>query len=125
MTEIMTEIAVREMADRIVATVRELGGHGVTFVELRQRIPEIRGDKVMTKGDAGVIVAFDINDLFTDAMRMLFAEKRLDMSPTSPLTYLVDGFATHIPIARKVPKGGQCKTDHWLPVTWSIPGAKP
>ena len=121
------EQATREgrLSDAIEAYVRTYDW--VTFPELMRRLggildaeklPSITG-KIDLEICPNIILWVGMSQSFADAVLQLQQEKRICPWPTDSLTYLFDGGALKIPVAKRVPKNGY-KKEHWLPVCFRI-----
>lgn len=88
----------------------------VTFVELAKHIPNFRGDKQMRLAKYNCILWIDMSEAAATAIDELLDEKRIEMRPTHFLTYLHDGGALSLPLARR---RYQYKKPRWLPVVFN------
>lgn len=100
------------LAEKIVAELKKMDR--LSFVELWHRIPETKGDLVMIRDSDNVAWGFGLTQAAIDALGQLLREARIYLDAVPLMIYMVDGCIPHIPIAKKVPKGGY-KEPHWVP----------
>lgn len=104
------------LGDAVVEYVRR--NDWVTFPELqRQFTPftDAAGTFSIEFPDKNVILWTGLSESFTTLIGKLVKSKRLHFHVASFLSYLVDGAAINLPIAKRVPDGGYAEP-HWLPV---------
>lgn len=92
-----------------------LGRGHVTFVELLDRFPEMRGDSTFAYQSSNVVLWTGISQHCYDALNLLLKSNRIHLWRASTLTYLVDGGALKLPLATS---RRPYKRPHWLPVTF-------
>jgi hypothetical protein len=107
------------MAEKILALVVSKGG-GVTYVEIINCIgDEAKGDKY-TELRPNLLVWSGMSQTLADAVNLLLQDGKMESRPTSVLTYLADGGALRLPIAKSIPKGGGFKKPRWVPVGFNL-----
>jgi hypothetical protein len=85
-----------------------------SFADIAKAFPEEKGDSYVRLKEFPTIVLWrGFSKGLVDAIRAAVAEKLVLMQPTSFLTYIHDGRALRLPLARKA---RHYKSDHWLPV---------
>ncbi|MDS3872185.1 pathogenicity island protein [Staphylococcus hominis] len=94
---------------------------GTTFVEIERIFDEYsfdyKGEGAYTSGsNEKVIFWIGWNQAAFNLIADLKQDALIKMSVCSPLIYMIDGKSLKLPIA----KSKNIKTDHWLPVTFSI-----
>lgn len=91
----------------------------VTFAELKNRFGgdgSLDGDFSLYCDERGSLVLWaNMSENFVDAIKELLVGNLLFLWPTQYLTYLIDGHALTLPIAKRPPKRGY-KEPHWVPV---------
>lgn len=107
------------MKQQILETIRTRG-EGVTFVEL-MAIEGFKGDYVWGREDYNIWFWGGLSDQAIDALEELLRTNQIAMTPTYPLTYLIDGVIVKWPIAKQVRK---YKKEHWLPVVFNLSSPK-
>lgn len=109
------------MADRIAAYVRE--HDHVSFAQLVDDFPEFSGGdcSVVHEGrkHSNIVLWTGMTKTATDAYAMALRSGRVTATPTSPVTYLLDGRALKLPIAKTARHYQKAR---WLPVVLR-PGA--
>ncbi len=101
------------LAEEACAYILERGH--VTFVELLERFPEMRGDETFACQSENVVLWMGVSQQCFDALSQLMKSKRIHLWPANTLTYLIDGGALKLPLAKS---DRPYKTPHWLPVTF-------
>jgi len=103
-----------QMAESIYTLVKER--ETVTFAEILKNIPGAKGDQDFLSDKAeNVFFWMGLSEEVCDAIIELRNSDKIYMHPAHMLTYIADGAALTIPIAKHPPKGGY-KKPHWLPV---------
>lgn len=103
-----------ELADTIENYVRERGH--VTFVELENEFPRIKGEISMSYRYENVILWSSVNETFVDTLNSLLRTKRIFMWPAvNALCYVLDGRTLALPQAKTI---RPYKKPHWLKVTF-------
>jgi hypothetical protein len=104
----------REMADAMLEKVRDYDH--VSFAELSNLFgDDAKGNHVL-EIFPNVVLWSDVSEQFVEACKLMRPE--VEMTPASPLVYMIDGGALRLPIAKNPTKRGY-KKPHWLPVTLS------
>lgn len=113
-------MTVEQMSERIVKTVRDIGG-GVSFVEIVNAIgEEANGDLQIGWPDLNVQLWFGVSDDFIDAFNL--AKQHIYPHPSEFMVYMMDGAVPNMPIAKQLKK--RYKEPHWLPVVFWLRSAK-
>lgn len=85
----------------------------VSFAELERHFGEqAAGEYVLFAGASNVILWDNVSEEFVLAFRKLQEDNLIRMTPTSPLTYLINGRVLKYPLAKRV----LYSSTHWLPV---------
>jgi hypothetical protein len=103
------------LADAIAAYVARMDW--TTFVELEQRLApyfEIEGNASIESAP-NTFIWTGMSEPFAEAMLQLIDEGRLHLHPATSLTYVLDGGALRLPVAKRPPPGGYARP-RWLPV---------
>lgn len=104
-----------EMTERIVTIVSERDY--VSFAELMEICgPEAKGDLTLELKE-NLVLWSGVSQLFDEAFKA--ALHRIQPMVTTPMTYLIDGEALKLPIAKRI---RAYKKGHWLPVTFRLKG---
>jgi len=108
------------LADRLVTFIRERGS-GVSFVELERQFPdEFRGDGSMSAhGYRNIVLWEPISPDMVEAINVSIGAGLIEMHPTQPMVYFIDGKVFNAPIARKA---RDYKYPRWLPVAFNALG---
>lgn len=99
-------------------------GHGTTFVEisnlLAARGMDTDGDLAVGPIDAcpNLYAWIGMSRDFVEIMKAVQGDGRVEIHSSSVLTYMFDGRALTLPIAKKPPKNGY-REPHWAPVCFS------
>jgi hypothetical protein len=93
-------------------------GNGLTFVELLGFLPYLKGDYFYWVGNNSIVAWIGVSQECIHALQDLLLNEQISLHSTQPLTYLIDGCALKLPLAKSV---RQYKKPHWLPVTFSVP----
>ena len=106
------------MKNKIIEYFKRNGGIGISFAELSKRIEGFNGEIAMTfsKKPNLVMWAGMSREAF-DAMRELMEERKISITSTTQLVYLIDGMSLQLPIAKRFK---DYKKEHWLPVTMRL-----
>lgn len=96
---------------------------GCSYVELERFFDEIgfewRGEMAVVNSDNQHVVFWTgWNQEATDVVSELEATKQVLKKPVERLIYLLDGRSLTLPVAKT---NRIYKTDHWLPVVFSVP----
>lgn len=87
-------------------------GNGLTFVELLQFLPYLKGDHYYWVGNKSIVAWIGVSDQCIQALQELLVSDRISVSSTSPLTYFIDGCGLKLPLAKS---NRQYKKPHWSP----------
>ena len=88
---------------------------GLTFVELLRFLPYLKGALPFTIEDNDSLLMWDgVSQGCIAAVNKLIADGRIELKPTNPLTYVLDGYRSRMPVAVKKRK---YKEQRWFPVT--------
>lgn len=102
------------LADSIERFVKERSH--VTFVELENEFPQIKGEISMSYGHENVILWSCVNETFVDTLNGLLKAKRIFMWPAvNALCYVLDGKTLALPNAKSI---RPYKKPRWLKVTF-------
>jgi hypothetical protein len=106
-------------AYNVLSLVKERGG-GVSFVEIEGAFADAKGDHEIALDDRNVVLWQGVSYQLADAVRDAIKMGLVELSPTSPLVYAIDGKLLRLPIA----KGARnYKSPRWLPVVLDLPKA--
>ena len=114
----MSEFSVSGDAMIDIPALIKWRGNGLTFVELLQHLPYLKGDYTYWVGDKNIIAWLGISEECVHALQTLLVKNEIEVRSTAPLTYYIDGCALNMPLAKS---NRQYKKPHWLPVTFSVP----
>ncbi len=92
-------------------------GDGLTFVELLQYLPYLKGDFTYWVGDKNTIAWIGVSQQCVEALQELVGSDAMGLWPAQPFIYLIDGCALKFPVAKL---NRTYKRPHWLPVTFSL-----
>jgi len=92
-------------------------GNGLTFVELLQHIPYLKGDSAYIHRGTNIVFWVGLSSECIDTLIELINAETIRPTPTLPLTYFVDGQVPKFPIAKSSRK---YKKPHWAPITFSL-----
>lgn len=93
-------------------------GDGLTFVELVRWLPNLRGDgRYLAAGNPSLLIWSGLSDAAIGALHDLEAERLIQLKPTNPLTYILDGYRSKVPVAAS---RRQYRSLRWLPVTLAM-----
>lgn len=96
-------------------------GDGLTFVELVRWLPYLRGaGRYTVAGNPSLLIWSGLSDAAIGALHDLEAERLIHLQPTNPLTYVLDGFRSKVPVAAS---RRQYRSLRWLPVTLAMSAA--
>lgn len=87
-------------------------GDGVTFANLSD-IPGFSGSTGMENGDLNIFIWFSCSEAGIFAVKELLNERKIELHPTKPLTYAVDGMVPIYPVATS---DRRYKTPLWAPM---------
>lgn len=89
----------------------------VSFVELRKFLEPympVDGDRCMLYPHyPKVRIWWGMSKEMAEVVKKIMSHGKVELKPTPPLLYMVDGFVTTLPVVQKV---YQYKTDRWLPM---------
>jgi len=85
-------------------------------------LPYLSGDNYYWVGNKNIIAWIGVSEQCVQALQELLASEQIKANSTPPLTYLIDGCALKLPLAKSY---RLYKKPHWLPVTFSVPKATP
>jgi len=92
---------------------------GVTFVEITGAFG--KGEYAYCV-DEHIVCGWNLTEEVADAIKELYDEKKILFYPTNMMTYVIDGAALRLPIAKTA---RHYKRDHWFPVViWRTEMAK-
>jgi hypothetical protein len=103
----------------IVDTVRRRPGS--SFVELQKALEPV----IPTRGEysweamPNLVLWIGMSKEFVDAMTDDYVRDRIEISPTIPFVYFLDGRVLTLPIANRPPKSGY-KKPHWAPCVFNL-----
>lgn len=98
----------------VVDYIKDYGN--VSFVELERKFPNhFSGDYSFRAKKDNVYFWTNMTKQMVTIIGDLVKEEIIEFSPTSFMTYLIDGKILQMDVAKKPPKGGY-KTPRWLPV---------
>jgi hypothetical protein len=100
------------LKDRILAYI-ETTDH-VSYAELANHFPEFKDGEFAISLRENLILWVNMTEEATQAIEELRAEKRITVSPSTMLVYLIDGMSLNMPIAKRV---RDYKKPHWAPTT--------
>lgn len=92
-------------------------GDGLTFVELLQHIPYLKGDCVYGMRDNNIVYWSGVSEQCIRTLASLVDSGKIRISSTMPLTYFIDGAVPNLPVAKSNRK---YKRPHWAPITFSL-----
>lgn len=87
-------------------------GDGVSFANLAD-IPGFSGQTGMEMGDLNIFIWFSCSEAGILAVKELLNERKIELHPTQPLTYAVDGCVPRYPVATSE---RAYKTPRWAPM---------
>jgi hypothetical protein len=93
-------------------------GDGLTFVELLQYIPYLRGTFAYGTQDTNIIYWNGMSERCIRALIDLVDAGAIRPTSTVPLTYMIDGVVPNLPLAKS---NRRYKKPHWAPITLSLP----
>ena len=104
------------MKDTILEYIRERPG--TIFGDLCSDIPGFSGELAMTDPNFPTVILWpSVSKEGVDALGGLITEKQVRMDGASQLSYFMAGYVSTLPIAKGFKK---YKSDHWLPVCFSV-----
>jgi hypothetical protein len=92
-------------------------GDGVTFVELLQHIPYLKGDFGYGVPAANIIYWHGLSEKCIQALTSLIDVGTVRLAATTPLTYYIDGAVPKLPLAKS---NRNYKKPHWTPITFCL-----
>ena len=97
----------------------EYYGGGVSFAELRRRMPDFRSEDppkgfAIGEWDRNVLIWLGMSRAASAAISELVEENKIYFKSTSLLVYFVDGLTLQLPLAK--PGIRKYKSQRWLPV---------
>lgn len=104
------------MKDKILEEMKRLGGRGVSMAEL-SRIDGFEGQNEWGALEKNIVFWANMSDEAADAMNELVSNKSIEVNPTNPIVYFIDGYVLKYPIAKQAKT---YKKPHWLPVSLSL-----
>jgi len=114
------------MKQQILDVIRSLGGSGVSFVELQNRIDGFRndGEGGWVYGDTqkNLLFWFNMSEGAVEALEELIRTKQVLLEPTNPLVYMIDGAIPNVPIAKQ---DRAYRSERWVPVTLKLGDTQP
>jgi hypothetical protein len=111
-------MTVEQMAEKILALVIEKRG-GVTYVEIMNRIGDEAKGNCCAEMRPNLLVWYGMSQTLVDAVNLLLKDGKIEWHSTLVLTYLADGAALRLPIAKSMPKDG-FKKPRWMPVVFNL-----
>jgi hypothetical protein len=103
--------------DALVEFVCKRGS--VSYVELEQQFNDPGGDYVVELRP-NVFTWVGLSKGLTESINEAVRNRRIVVTPTVPMVYVIDGKFPRLPIAKKLPKQGY-KKPHWFPVVFNSP----
>ena len=91
----------------------------VSFVELEREIPGFKWEEnnvfqlMYPDPQTSNIIVWQLSERGSSVITDLLKEKKIILTPTELLTYLVDGLTLDLPIAKRIK---HYKNPHWLPM---------
>jgi hypothetical protein len=109
------QISVDQWKERVLVLCRK---RGVSMVEV-SRLPGAEGEHQIESGERkNVILWQGLQKNLVDAICELLTERKVEVSTTSIIVYLVDGARLRLPIAKRGTRS--YKTPRWLPVVLNL-----
>lgn len=100
-------------------------GDGVTFVELLRHFPNARGDAAWGDDKLNIFFWFWVSAEAVNLLHAMRVEGLIEMKPTVPLTYLIDGAVPPYKVLKRLSKKRFAKP-RWAPVIFNhVPGKLP
>jgi hypothetical protein len=93
-------------------------GDGLTFVELLQYIPYLKGGCAYGMSDRNIIYWNGLSEQCISTLAELINSRTVRITSTMPLTYMIDGVVPNLPVAKS---NRVYKNPHWAPVTFGLP----
>ncbi|MBN2060739.1 MAG: hypothetical protein JW882_10025 [Deltaproteobacteria bacterium] len=103
------------MKNKIINIIKEKG-NGVSFVELDREIVKFKDDLKMALGDNNIYVWFGLSEEAITVIKELLNDRIIELHPTEPLVYYIDGSVPNVPIAKR---DQYYKSERWLPMTFN------
>ena len=102
-----------EIKDQVLAMIRDKDQ--VSFAELTQAFPETfkGGNFTLEAGKTNIVLWSGLTEEGFDIIVELRDENLIDFDPCDPLTYMIDGRALDLPLAKKATT---YKHPHWCPI---------
>jgi hypothetical protein len=107
-----------DLAEQIYQIVALIGN--VSFAQLKKTFPDVIGGReraLYPSTHENLIVWVGLKQEAIEALCWLLQNDLLEMKPTSPLTYYIDGEVPEMPVAKAT---RQYKTPHWVPVVLNV-----
>jgi hypothetical protein len=107
-----------KLTDTILGLVRTRGG-SVSFADLTLNVPGFTSDNpkrgyVMPYPEgANIVVWYNMSKVGADAIAELVRSYKIELLPTAPYIYAVDGLVPQMPVAKAV---RAYRKQHWLPM---------
>ena len=93
-------------------------GDGLTFVELMRWLPYLKGDRTLhIPGNSSLVLWIGVTEGCISAIGDMQVAGKIELKPTGPLTYVLDGHRSRLPVASK---RRAYKQPHWFPVTFAM-----
>jgi hypothetical protein len=106
-------------AYNLLGLVKERGG-SVSFVEIEGAFADAQGDHEIILDDRNIVLWQGVSYQLADAVRDAIKMGLVELSPTNPLVYAIDGKLLRLPIAKST---RNYKSPRWLPVVLNLPKA--
>jgi|ERR1700674_2167178 len=104
-----------QIRDHILKLVRERCH--ITFKELADEVSGFAGNGLMEFGEfPGLVLWAGISALAAETLQTLLRDKTIYLHPTPPLNYLIEGYISPMPLAKRV---RTYKYPRWIPMTVS------
>ena len=94
---------------------KKINGH-VSFVELQNQFPEIKGNKHFGQQSFNLLFWPNVTMEFIESINTLIKENKLKFAPCEPLLYTGDGVNFDFPVAKEFKKYA---TPRWYPMVFS------
>lgn len=109
----------KEMEASIIKAMNKNGKNGVSFVQLERDVENFSSSDIdWHVGDSNILIWTRVSEDFVETMVDLIKRDIIEMAPSPPLVYYVDGTILKMPLAKSIKK--KYKRPHWLPVTFKL-----
>ena len=110
-----------QIKQQIVEYVERMGG-GVSFVELERNVEGFSGEYEFGILEKNLVFWQGVSNEAVDALNALMESGEVELVPTSPLTYHVDGAVPSLPVAKQA---RAYKEPRWVPIAINLPQVHP